>query len=765
MKKLFAMVAMAAVVCFAGCNQYDELKSDIDALASRITALETQVQALNSNVEALEALSAEGATISKVEQGADGSYTITLSNGEVITLQQGSEAEAVIPIIGIDGEGYWVVDYRDGAGFVRILVDGNPIKASANDGVTPLFRISDSGNWQVSYDGGQSYSDVLDTEGKPVNAIGSGEVTDKFFESVTTDGDSLVVRLLTGEEISVPIVPDFFCHIIAAEGVQHFTSAQTQRYEVQIRGVESLFITAPDGWQAQLSDAVEEKATLTVTAPKTSAAVRSLADNTRDVAILAISGNFATIAKIQVEVEGDIVVTPPSIVSLTSVAEKATETTLTFNVEISEDADGVMWLCKSSEESAPEANTIAASGKSTTSSEIVVDGLKEDTQYTLYAIAAKGTVYSEVASAEGRTTKRLDVNDYYVAGVEINGVVYSSQSEGAVVKTLAADATENMVVAPSEGGVIFLEDESDSFDFTQTSSQALTKDLVLIGRYADRKTTYKMEKYSALRNREGKVIFKNLKIDASSITNYVFNCGSATQQGGVSELVFEDCEINYNKILITFYNAAADSYIGDMVFRNCKIRYDGTDNTHTFIISQVDAGLSNFKSMTFENNIFYAKNSTLTASTIFQQSNAANQSSLSGSLENCHIKFNNNTMADFISFGTSTGCSYFAIGKYASLQVKNNIFYSSETTKYPSIVRVYHQYTEWPSWELSATENVCYGTAGWKLFYYGSDWAIYPEGGNKTITKAAESPLTTVDKTNGTFVKAAEYETYGSTLK
>ena len=136
MKKILSMLAFAALFCFAGCNDdIDALEKEIDSLKSRLTALETQVDALNGNVDALAELSKKGATILSVEQASDGTYTITLSNGEVLTLAQGSEAEAVIPVIGIDAEGYWVVDYKDGAGFVRILVNGEPVKSTADDAI------------------------------------------------------------------------------------------------------------------------------------------------------------------------------------------------------------------------------------------------------------------------------------------------------------------------------------------------------------------------------------------------------------------------------------------------------------------------------------------------------------------------------------------------------------------------------------------------------------------------------------------------------
>ena len=66
------------------------------------------------------------------------------------------------------------------------------VKAVAEDGTTPRFRIDEAtGYWQVSYDGGTSFENVKDTKGQPVKAIGSGTVTDKFFEEVKVDGGDL----------------------------------------------------------------------------------------------------------------------------------------------------------------------------------------------------------------------------------------------------------------------------------------------------------------------------------------------------------------------------------------------------------------------------------------------------------------------------------------------------------------------------------------------------------------------------------------------
>ena len=107
---------------------------------------------------------------------------------------------------------------------------------------------------------------MKDTKGQPVKAIGSGTVTDKFFEEVKVDGSDLYIKLLGGEELRIPIVSDFFCRIITpTEGVQTFDAGATKRFVVEIRGVEQVKLSAPEGWTARLTDAVDERAELIVT--------------------------------------------------------------------------------------------------------------------------------------------------------------------------------------------------------------------------------------------------------------------------------------------------------------------------------------------------------------------------------------------------------------------------------------------------------------------------------------------------------------------
>lgn len=760
MKKFLTILALAATVCLAGCNDdTDDLWNEVNELKSRVTALETQVVALNENIEALSQLARNGATITDVKQ-ADGTYTITLSNGEVITLHQGSAATAVIPVIGIDAENYWVVDYKDGKGFVRIEVDGKPVKATAADGVTPKFRIDADSCWEVSYDGGESWEPVLDTNGNRVSAVGTGTVTDKFFADVKVEGDKLHIELLTGESIDVPIVPDFYCRIVAPAGVQNFSSKETKRFEVEIKGVENVLISAPSGWSAQLTDMVSDKATLIVTAPETT---RALADNSKDVTILAMAGYYACIAKIQVETEGGVVTVPPTVESVEVVAEAATSSSLTFRVAVSEDTDAWMYLVQESSAPAPEASTVATIGKNGVGDTAVETGLNASTDYTIYVIAIKNpNTYSEAVSATGRTADPVDEDDYYTFGVEIDGVRYDKDSEGARLLEVPADATEDVLLPVLEGGVVFVDDQSAEFAAGTSSSQGVTKDLVIIGRRADKKTEINIAKYWALRNPNGKLIFKNVKIDFSSVGNYVFNAAPNTAVNGMGSLIFEDCDITFVKVFVTMYNANVETGVENIVFRNCKLNYKGADTSVNFITMQkIEAGLNKFRKFVFENNILYTESTSTAFSLFFQDTKTTN-----GSLENLNILCRNNTFVNITPTGSAAGL--FCVEKFGSIEFSKNVLWSSITTKYPSILRVLNDYNAngpWPSLVLDRDDNVAWGTAGWKLYQTGTG-AFYPDGGsNLTITKATDDPLSVCDLANGRFVVAPAYTGFGSTLE
>ena len=760
MKKYLILFFVAAAAAFQSCNNNDDLWDAIDDLKSRVQALETQVDALNNNVEAMKALYNGGATISEVSE-TDGTYTLKLTNGTTLTLTQGSEAEAVIPVVSIDGQGNWQYSVDGGKSFIALNVN-----AVAEDGVTPQFRVDEAtGLWQINTTGEESgWTNVKNTAGEDVSAVG-GTVTDKFFDEVRAEEGYLYVKLLGGEELQIPIVEDFFCRIVTTtEGVQTFGAGETKRFVVEIRGVETTLVTCPEGWTARLTEPADEQAELVVTAPGTGASTlgtRATANSSQDVAILASTGKYSCISKIQVESTGQEVEAPTIAVAL-SATTLPTESTLTFEAQLSANADGWKYICQKSDVvELPDAAKIFADGTTVAGSSVTVEGLEAETTYKIFAIAYTGDRTSEVSTAEGTTTAvPADPNDYYESGVEINGVRYDKTSGGARLLEIGADATVNLTISvPNEPTVTFVgADESADYQFVMapTSSVAVAADNVFIGRYADSKPTITLSRYLALRNPGGTVIFKNLTLDFEGVTDtYMFNFSNP---GGVGTLIFEDCEIVYAKQnMITGYNGTGS--IGNIVFRNCKIRYTGTETTYVINLSnpgQLD--LSVMTALTLENNVIYATQSSSKNSAFLTANNQ--------DLSNMTLTVTRNTFVDLRGGGTTVNSSaLFVVSKFGSISCKNNLFYATIDTTYPAVFALTNNYdTAWPTIDMERSDNISYGSQGWKMFseissaYHPSSYDVV------TVPKVSSDPLTTCDPANGKFVVNPEYAAFGSTL-
>ena len=185
------------------------------------------------------------------------------------------------------------------------------MKANGESGKTPTFNVDSEGYWQVSYDGGKHYSYIYKegtTDKVSATGDGSAPTEDKNFKSVTVENNELVL-VLAGEDaptIRIPIVRDFECSFAAEDlkQVQEFSAGEVKEFTMTVRGVENTMITAPEGWSAKFSKEAGKENVLVVTAPVSSAKMmtRATADNSTDIAVLATSGKYAMIAKIQVKV-------------------------------------------------------------------------------------------------------------------------------------------------------------------------------------------------------------------------------------------------------------------------------------------------------------------------------------------------------------------------------------------------------------------------------------------------------------------------------
>lgn len=292
MKKIFSYILpVFAALSFASCSDLSSLENRVDSLESRVEALEKGLNKINERVEAVQKL-VEGGTVSNVVE-KDGVYTITFADGKTITLNQGSVGVANPPVMTVDGEGYWMVDYGKGPEYV--LSGDQKIKAIGTDGVTPIFGVDAESYWTVSYNGGQSYEQVKDVNGNPVKAVpDGGAVEDKWFNSVSATDGYLKVELKDGTVCRLPIDNGFRCVITGADELVYFAPGETKTFNLMMAKVASMMVTAPQGWTASVSSAV-----LSVTAPLPTKAIS--ADSKTDVCILAFSSNnLSSISKLRV---------------------------------------------------------------------------------------------------------------------------------------------------------------------------------------------------------------------------------------------------------------------------------------------------------------------------------------------------------------------------------------------------------------------------------------------------------------------------------
>lgn len=744
MKKLLKSMLLAAVaLAAAACQQsdIDDLERDIDDLRSRLTALETQVDVLNDNLEALRKL-LNGATVNSVEE-KNGVYTVTLSNGDVLTLTQGSEGGYYTPTFGVDAEGYWTLSF-DGTTYTRITgADGKPVQGVARpgetgskgeDGFAPQFKVDAQGNWLVSSDGGKNFTQVLDPDGKPVNAA-SGAATDKFFADVKVGGSVLTVTLLDGKSYDIPIVSNFKCVISGAEGVIAFSLKETRDFDVTMLGVAATVVTAPEGWTASLTakqDAAADAPTHTLTVGAPENKTRAAADSRTDVCILAVADNgLSTIAKLRVAA-GDAVLHTPTVKTVTVDASKTTETTLTFSVE-TDDANGWKYLCRPSADAAPTAAEVFEQGTAGSAGAVTAEGLTPGTAYTIYVAAYYDTIVCKTPGTAEANTLKAAV-DYWEQGVTLAGVTYDKNTSGAQLITATTE-----IKTP---GVYFL-DPADGAKITLAKCTAT--ELVLIGRHSQTRAKISVTTGPiSLGNGRG-LILKNVELDAGGYTNYLFNFASGSF---VSEnLILEDSKfITPTDRQITYFNNA-NGKIGKIEVTNSIIHAKATGDNKAMRFINLNAGLLE-KSMTVVNSVFYTEGGATQGTILHVNGAGQTMPEVVVSVTNC----------SFVNYlGRPNGL--FNLSTIKKVVFTKNILWSKSVEQESFLFKFFDANPG----ELDYKDNLAYGLSDtnancWKYFHKDSKYN--PETGG--FVKEESDPFRAMDFATDTFIPADN--AYGANL-
>ena len=302
MKKIFK--GLASVLAFAsltGCSSLSDLENRVNVLESKIEALETVLDVLNGNVSTMQTLIDTSVPVTSVSE-ADGVYTLVFADGSSATLAQGTEGVGTTPVVSIDEDGYWTVNYGSGPEYIyKDQAKTHKVKAEGEDAPAPEFGVDASGDyWTVSTDGGETFCPVKDGAGNPVPVQVSGGNQTSFFEEVSYENDVFTVKLKdSGKVLEIPVISSFYFRIEGADVAQEFTYGQMRTFRIEQKGVVGTLLTVPDGWSGNLSGE-----TLTLTVPLQTKSVT--VDSSSEVSVLATSAKgYVVVAKMKVEMQSN----------------------------------------------------------------------------------------------------------------------------------------------------------------------------------------------------------------------------------------------------------------------------------------------------------------------------------------------------------------------------------------------------------------------------------------------------------------------------
>lgn len=757
MNKIFKVMAtFVAATSVIGCTDTDDLEKRIDEIDARVTALEKVTEALNENVAALQAI-AEGKTINKVEENS-GTYTITLSDGTELKLNQGTEGIGKAPLLSIDDEGYWMADYQDGKGPQYILsASDEKVIGRGQNGVTPKFSVNAAGNWTVSYDGGKNWTEVLDENGKAVKAVAEGGESDSYFANVEYTDEALVLTLKNGMSYTAPVVGGFLFKISGApEGDVTFKYGEKKTFGIEQKGVFSTSVICPEGWNAWLSESI-----LTVQAPANAEATTKavIADSRKDVSVIAISeaGHIA-IAKVQVYLDGQTMVEDPA-AGIKLVEAKSAS--LTFSVVL-ENASAWHYIFRKTSEAAPSRSEVITSGtEGTDNYSLTFESLMAETSYTLYVVPSNASGNGPLASCEASTTAYSNLYEAWEAGmdIKIGGVAYNKASYGA--GTLISEGT----AAVATPGVYFIAPGAE----VSLNQCVFNGSVMLIGNESGTRSSvhvingcdYNLGSESAEHHI---VAFKNVSITNDNLNRRILSVASTN----IGRVVLENCYLGLNEDLL--WRQKAGQNLNDMSIIDCDIRVMNDKDDRGRALIQTWNGVAaeyTLGSFTAKNNVVWSDGEPRPF--YFIDARFAN------GIEFAAVDIENNTLYNVAGVDVSSRRGLVTVNKISgNVTIKNNIAYQTNPVDKGTAgeSKLLILSTKGEDREITSVNTG--GNWSWyphttfmvginKAFYWGSaEGTSLGMKLNGNAIDSIEEPFESADAKTGTFVKKAAFADAGA---
>ena len=765
-----AVLLLGGAAIFA-CSDLSEIEERVDSLDSRITALETQVEALNENLKTINGLLDESTFITKIERTEDG-FTITMSDSEVYTIENGKTGDT--PVITVDEDGYWMAQYGDSEPqYITVdgTADGEKVLATAT---APLFRVSAEGYWEVSTNGGENYSTVYLEDGTtPAQAIGQpgepGEQGDSFFKDVSYNEEDgiLSLTLADGKTYSFTVTSDFACEI---EGVTYaeaeiFQPGASREFKVIYKGIDDVYLTVPQGWSATL-EGEESPAILTVTPP--AAKTKISADSQSDVVVHAVSGDRSIFAKMKVELfDGAI---PAAEVK----AGAVTATEVNFTVTPNADVTSWKYMLLAASEEAPETSvdfdTRATEVQGNTETPLKLDkdangsALTVGTEYVLYVLAIATeedvpTYAADIASASA-TPAYGTYYEMWQAGesITIAGIEYNSgnfpDATASVLQANGEDVDIRQYINAQTGNIILFLESDGSHKFTFTSNIQATGNVILISNKENAPVTLDpTTRYFELR--AGKLVMKNITIDRSTTTTYMTNNANCTED--YSALHFDNCKFaGMKNPIFAIASAKVGNAIQSIKVVNSTIELTNSESTQ-FVNFGASTALDAIDEIVFDNNIVYASEGNANGQSVCQIFNYNQATAQAGTSWNASVSICNNTL-----YNVPSSNGYVRLYQVGSMKINRNIFYSTQTSAGQSSY-CFGTFSDSQSKDvIDCTDNIAFGLPGnWNIALTGgTPSTVIPEP--NIVAKTESDPLAVKDTGNGIFTPTGEYSSYGA---
>ena len=283
-----AVSASMTVSCYDDSAIWDKL-TDVE---NRLFELEVE---LSNQIDALSAIVSDLTTVSGCVKNADGSYTVTLSNGTKFNVfPQGTDFSSLVTYKVVNGTKYWATMDPNGESVVLTDASGKNIPVSADISV----KLVDG----VYY---------LVVNGKEFPTGYHAEDVVSVFSSCTpladASGNVYAVKFTFGEGMEVTVALDGYKGVIfklsnvnSSVVSEYFIDyGKSQDFLMEMNGVEDYVMQVPDGWRVkEINEELTGETYIRVIAPKaeTVALGAAVADGYLKV-VSVVEGGKAAISK------------------------------------------------------------------------------------------------------------------------------------------------------------------------------------------------------------------------------------------------------------------------------------------------------------------------------------------------------------------------------------------------------------------------------------------------------------------------------------